>query len=304
MFSKKASWVGLVLHPLFETAIALGIVLLYLLWFIHGIGETATYEKRFLSTDIPLLMDSILAMPQKGNLYALYNPQRSTDFSTNYSFSFLKNQVIIMAGPADKKQVTGYYTSKPGIYVQEKQFIAKDAMIVPLFILQGNDLLIDNANKRELTYNRNIMPCSGPRFPGTLSIQGENAAAQLLLGQRWAVKSGGSGAFSMQIKQGQETVVKAYFNAEQPADQLAQSRRIACEVANAAVRGLDKIGIDVAGSAFIPINPKHTGSTDDDFLQGLGVLLEIDTPEKLDNVQTQVTPLALAVGEGVQNAKS
>jgi hypothetical protein len=294
MRSKKASWVGFVLHPTFETAIALGFVLLYLLWFIHGIGERATFEKKFISNDLPLLVDSILAMPQKGNLYAFYFPQKTAEFSTNYSFKFTKNTVTISVGENDLKAVSGYYTSDPEISIEEKDLKHTDAMVVPVFVKQGSKISIDNLNRRTFVYNRNIISCNDEPFTGRLQLAGNNTVEQLLLGQPWAEKSGGDGVLAVVLSQGEKTIVRAYVNAESG----AKSQRIACEAANAVVR--EMAGVEFEGSAVIPVNPKHTARTDDDFLQGTGVLIEIQSPSPI----AEQSALATAIATGVKNAKS
>ncbi len=301
MRSRKASWVGFVLHPTFETAIALAVVLLYLLWFIHGIGERTTFEKNFLATDMPLLIDSILAMPQPGNLYALYNPQRSTEYGTNYSFKFTKNTITVSAGKNDLKPVSGYYTSDPLISVEEKNLEHTDFMIVPLFVKQGNNLMIDNANKRSFAYNRNLMECSGPGFTGKLRILGSSPIEQLVLGQPWATKSAGDGVLGIKIVSSQETMIKAYINAEQSTENFAKTKRIACEIANSVLNALEELDVEVKGSAVVPINPVHTGTKDDDLVGPLGVLLEIESSEKFESIDSQ-QKIALAVGAGVRNA--
>ncbi len=304
MLSKKANWVGFILHPTFETAIALAVVLLYLLWYINGIGQATGFEKKFLATDIPLAIDSILAMPQDGNLYAMYLPQRSSKFQTNYSYIFTKNSVKVTLGDKDARAVTGYYTSDPSISIQEKTFVYKDRMIFPVFIKQGNNILIDNQNAREIDYNRNIIACNGPNTAPKLAVSGEGEAAQIaqrVKGFDWAVDSGGQGSFGIILSQGEKTIIKAYVDANQQPDSLAKSERIACEAANSVALALDKAGIDVSGVAVIPINPKQTSRKEDDSLAGFGVLLELQTPENLADKQQSI---ALAIGDGVKNAQS
>lgn len=313
--SKRGSWVGAVLHPAFEVFIAI-VVLVVMLQFIHGLGEKTQFEKRFLATDLALLMDAIPAMPQPGNLYTIYVPQRHVKFNTSYSFNFTKNAVAVGI-EKDTSPFVFHFTPEPGMPVREQDFAYQGAMIVPVIHKLGKEIIVDDANKATVRYLPEILSCDGPRFAGTFDVKPVHAAgpelpAEQALAQVVQGQVGGGVEGSLMVKIGSTPAdavfIKAYVHGENAAPLLAQSQRVGCEIANAVLALWEKQGIEVKGIAVIPINPTHTATKDDDVLEKgkVGVLLELGTLQRkgLFDDLAQQRAAGLAIVDGVQHARS
>lgn len=315
MRAKRGSWVGFVMHPTFETLMAIT-VMVVMLWFIHGLGEKTAFEKRFLATDLALLIDTIPAMPQPGNLWLLYVPQKNVKFDVKYGFTFSQGKVEVVTKKDDGSPGAFSFTPDPGMPVEDATFAYTNAMIVPLFLKQGKRVSIKNLNQRPYSYSREFLTCDGPAFRGALTVSpvhvsGAEAAAeqsiaektQGLLGQQ----SGGAAVLAIKLASAptDAALIKAYVNAENTPALLAQSQRLGCEIADAVLLQLDKQGIAVAGVAVVPINPDQTASDEDRVLANgkVGVLLEIEAKQQgLREDITQQRGLAFAIKDGVDHA--
>jgi hypothetical protein len=316
MRSKKGSWVGFALHPAFEVLVAMS-VMLALLYFIHSLDEKTSFEKRFLATDLALLIDSIPAMPQQGSLYLIYNPQRSNKFGTNYSYNFSDGYVAVMTKENDRQPGIYFFTQDPSMPVEKKVFMKTNAMIVPGFIKQGNQVLIEDRNKRTITYSPEMLSCNGQASSVKIiaSPSHENNPDYAMEKDMAAVVNGQSAYASgietpLIIRAGNTTpdqiFVKAYVNGENDPVLLSQSQRIGCEIANSVMLYWKNKGVDVLGAAVIPINPDQNAADDDNALAKgkIGVLVELGTIQQKGLFDaSNVVELGLAIATGVQNAK-
>ncbi|MBI5066546.1 hypothetical protein HZA97_10040 [Candidatus Woesearchaeota archaeon] len=80
--SKKGDVPSFVLTPTFRTLLALGVVLLTLLYFVNGIGGNTKFERQYYSRDIALLIDTVLSLPGNSNiLYSYDKPESETKFT-------------------------------------------------------------------------------------------------------------------------------------------------------------------------------------------------------------------------------
>lgn len=89
--NKKGGIVEFILTPAFTTTLVLGLVLLYLLWFVNGISTKTTFERQYLARDLALLIDAALSVP--GNLNIVYEPVK--DFKSDFTFEVTREQVIV-----------------------------------------------------------------------------------------------------------------------------------------------------------------------------------------------------------------
>ncbi len=308
--NKRASFVGFVLSPMFATIIALAVVLVYLLWFVGGVGESTTFEKRFLSTDLALLLDTLPAMPQPGNLLVFYNPQRSTKFKTDYTFRFSKNTVEVTAGDGDTRPGIAYYTSDPAMRVDETTLAHTTGMIVPAFVKQGRTIAITDLNKRDYDYHRALLACTDDDYRRPLTAvashsSGAAAPIEQFIAQAFSGMQAGAAQSTISIRiadtPSEKTVIKAFVSStDTPA-----TRRLACELANQIIKTLAKNDLEIAGAAVVPVNPAHTATDADTLLAQPGnVLLEIHVaPEQLA-AQDRQRAIAAALHDGVKHAQT
>ncbi len=82
MLNKKGDVPSFVLTPTFRTLLALGVVLLTLLYFVNGIGGSTKFERQYYSRDIALLIDTVLSLPGNSELlYSYDKPESETKFA-------------------------------------------------------------------------------------------------------------------------------------------------------------------------------------------------------------------------------
>jgi len=141
--SKKGEALDILMHPGFVMFVAV-LVLLYLLWFVHGIGSDMTYEKKFLATDLALTIDSLLA--SRDNVVLYYLPQ-AEDF-VNVTYSFEKNKVSVFeSSPSEKNAGIYYFTSDPDVFFVNSLLKIKSSEVFPRFSKIGSVLNIADAKK-------------------------------------------------------------------------------------------------------------------------------------------------------------
>lgn len=143
------------MHPAFVICVAV-FVLLYLVWFVYGLGTTYTFEKKFLATDIALTIDSLLAA--RNNVVLYYLPQRA-DFVPRFNYSFQRNEVVIFEGSMSEKNAGRYFfTSDPSVSMEDVSLKFSEPFVLPRFALLGNDLLIDDAHNPKYSFNLYLLP--------------------------------------------------------------------------------------------------------------------------------------------------
>jgi N-acetylmuramoyl-L-alanine amidase len=159
--SKRGEVADLLMHPVFVIFVAFS-VLLYLLWFAHGVGSAQTFEKKFLATDLALTIDSLLAA--KDNVILYYLPQ-GKEFTPKFNYSFDKNQVIIFEGKQIESNAGRYYfTSDPAISMKKTSLMFKEPFVLPRFALLGNELLIDDAHDPKKRLNMYLLSCPSKKL--------------------------------------------------------------------------------------------------------------------------------------------
>lgn len=308
--NKRGGFVGFVLSPMFATIIALAVVLLYLLWFVGGVGESTTFEKRFLSTDLALLIDTLPAMPQPGNLLAFYNPQRSTKFKTDYMFRFSKNTVEVLTIAGDTRPGTAYYTSDPVMRVDEATLTHATGMIVPAFVKQGSTIAITDLNKRDYDYHRALLACGNDDYRRPLTAiashsAGSAAPIEQFIAQAFSGMQAGTPQSTIAIRIADTPAEKPIVKAFVASTDTPATRRLACELANQIIKTLAKNDIDVAGAAVVPVNPAHTATDADTLLAQPGnVLLELHVTSEQLAPQDRQRAIAAALHDGVKHAQT
>lgn len=161
--SKKGEALDLLAHPAFVMLVAVA-VLMYLLWFVHGLGSTYTFEKKFLATDIALSIDSLLA--SRDNVVLYYLPQR-TDFSPKFNYSFEKNVITVFEDSMLEKNAGRYFfTSDPSVNFEETVLKFKEPFVLPRFALLGNNLLIDDVHGNKKKLNIFLLSCPSEKITG------------------------------------------------------------------------------------------------------------------------------------------
>ncbi|MBW2978752.1 N-acetylmuramoyl-L-alanine amidase [Candidatus Woesearchaeota archaeon] len=159
--SKKGEAVDILMHPVFITFVALA-VLLYLLWFVHGIGSESVFEKKFLAEDIALTIDSLLAA--RGNVVVYYQPQKQ-DYVPEFNYYFKKNQVIVHEDEVPESSAGRFFfTSDPKIDFKEKRLKFSEPFILPVFAKLGNRLIVDDAHNPEDNFNIFLLDCPDAKF--------------------------------------------------------------------------------------------------------------------------------------------
>jgi len=323
MRSKKASWVGAVLHPAFEVfmAIAVGLALLY---FIHSLGDKTDFEKRFIATDLALLLDAIPAMPQPGALYLFYHPQRSDKWDVKYGFNFGKNKVEVTAKKDDSNPGFFFFTPDPRLRIDQAVFPFADSVIAPLFIKQGTRIAIEDINKRKFKYNPNALVCTGARFNQRLDVwPGHEPAEPGGMDEEYIASAlQGTGVVEpasliidpakpklvlyLEDVPADDMAIKAFVHGSSDPAVLAASQRVACEIVNSLLDVFYEKDIPVIGAAVVPFDPVHTAGESDDYLTAAkgGVVLRFGSLKRPEftspDFQQQA---ALAIKGGIENAK-
>jgi len=160
--SKKGEAMDILVHPGFVIFVAV-MVLLYLMWFIYGLGSDFGFEKDFLATDMALTIDALLAA--QGNVVLYYLPQRA-DVSYGFMYAFEKNKVSVFEHRKNEKSAGVYFfTSHPGISISEKVLNFSLGSSLPLLSLIGKKLdLADAGDKENSAINLYKLRCPGQKF--------------------------------------------------------------------------------------------------------------------------------------------
>lgn len=159
--SKRGEAVDILMHPAFVIFVAV-LVLLYLLWFINGLGSDYTFEKKFLATDLALTVDSLLA--SKDNVILYYLPQ-SQDFTPRFTYSFEKNKITIFEdNKLEKNAGVYFFTSDPSVSIEESSLNFKEPFVLPRLAKIGNNLFIDDAHEKKYVLNPYLLSCPSKKI--------------------------------------------------------------------------------------------------------------------------------------------
>lgn len=159
--SKRGEALDLLMHPAFVIFIAV-FLLVYLLWFIHGIGSDASYEKKFLATDLALTVDSLLA--SRDNVVLYYLPQ-AKEYAPKFSYDFSKNIVTVFESSKNENDAGVYYfTSDPSVSFAPVSLKPSLPFILPKFSKVGRTLFVSDGNRKGSGANVYALPCSEKRY--------------------------------------------------------------------------------------------------------------------------------------------
>lgn len=147
----------ILMHPGFVIFVSV-LLLFYLLWFIHGLGSDASFEKKFLATDMALTIDSLLA--SRDNVVLYYLPQ-AKDYVPKFTYDFSKNIVTVFeSAKAEKSAGVYYFTSDPSVSLSPTVLKQSLPFILPKFSKIGRALNIVDGN---LDKKSNIYALSCPK---------------------------------------------------------------------------------------------------------------------------------------------
>lgn len=133
----------MLMHPAFIIFVAV-LVLFYLLWFIHSMGSSLSFEKRFMAADMALTVDSLLAA--KDNVVLYYVPQNEK-FVPKFNYDFDSNVVTVFEGAKDEAEAGVYYfTSDPSIKFDRTLVKFRPPFVLPRFSRRGSTLSVDDGN--------------------------------------------------------------------------------------------------------------------------------------------------------------
>ena len=306
MHSKKgATFLGLTIPPIFGTLLVTAIVMVALLWFVNGLDDQTIFQKRFLATDLSLVIDTIYTMPQLGSLFVIYHPQRSLEFGRAFSYDFDKNKVTVSEKQGDQRAGTAFFTPKPGQSVEKSILNYEETFIVPIITKQDDIISISDVNKKKFSYSRSELTCTGPGikkkyFPtGTGEVSSK--IAKVISGADVAATD--SSAPKLVITQTEAPVVKVYFNGNSNPSSIVESKRAGCEIVNRVRELLYNNDIVVKESGVVPVNPAQTSLGSDDSLKAGDLFLVIGQQSQFNNIEFQ-RKLANAVKEGLVHARS
>ncbi len=159
--SKKGAVIDILMHPAFITFVAV-LVLLYLLWFVNGLGSDLTFEKKYLATDIALTMDSLLA--SRDNVVLYYLPQRK-EFNPKFNYDFKKNRITVYQESKPESSAGKYFfTSDPSIKLKEITLSFKPPFVLPRFAKIGNKILVDDVHDPKHNINILLLSCPEKKF--------------------------------------------------------------------------------------------------------------------------------------------
>lgn len=144
--SKKGDLVSIMMNPVFETVLVLGVVGLILFSIIATMKDRADFDRQFLSTDVALIIDTLYTMPE--TVYLEY----SKDVK-NFSFKFDKNTVDVYE--EDKQPLIAYFIDD-----KNAPLLFKTLNKVPIemaFFKQGNKFQVNY--KDDIKFNDFVVVC-------------------------------------------------------------------------------------------------------------------------------------------------
>ena len=154
--NKRATFVDMIFSPLFETILALGVVLTYLLWFISSFASDVNFEKGFMATDIALSVDLMMLFP--GNIDILYSPHIS-NYNNFFSFNFLKDKVEVFQDNNDKNKGIYYFSLKRNIGFKEKRLDFNSTDVTIRLSKVGNDFFVSDIDKELISFDSHQISC-------------------------------------------------------------------------------------------------------------------------------------------------
>ncbi|MBI4918366.1 N-acetylmuramoyl-L-alanine amidase [archaeon] len=147
--NKKGGVVEFILTPTFTTLLALGIVLLYLLWFVNGTAAKTSFERQFLSKDLSLIIDTILSLP--GNFNLLYSPHKP-EFQGNFTFMFSNETVTVK----DEGENYNRYLGRKDIILKPTTIIPSKEGTILKIIKTGDQIDVSNIYEKKKVFDRQI----------------------------------------------------------------------------------------------------------------------------------------------------
>jgi len=157
--SKKGTVLEIIMTPTFTTAVVLGIVLIGMLTRINAFGETKTFEKKFIATDLALVIDTLQA--SRGNAFVIFMQE------FNFSIDISKNTVLVFEGAKDKDKTGGiyYFVEEANLSTNYKTFEPKDRAITSIILSkQGNEIAIGSRQTNpDFTPNLEAISCQKPQ---------------------------------------------------------------------------------------------------------------------------------------------
>jgi len=294
--SKRGEALDILMHPGFVMFIAV-LVLIYLLWFVQGIGSDMTYEKKFLATDLALTIDSLLA--SRDNVVLYYLPQ-AEDF-VNVTYSFEKNKVSVFESSVSEKNAGIYYfTSDPDVFFVNSLLKIKSSEVFPRFSKIGRVLNIADA-KKEGVVNIYSLVCPKEKYnlgnivfdpahgfdakldQGDKGFSSGSVYEYVLTREISSIlhvlDTGTINSFTRdsdidlpvdaRINGIQDSVISLHIGSVSGSDIFVKayinydsyvrdaSQKLACELVNRVSSALINAGVKVSGVAVIPVIPSH-----------------------------------------------
>ena len=247
LHSRKGSTEDLVLPPLFVIGIALGIVLLVLLHAIYSIGSSDEFEKRFVATDLALLIDSLYAVRPDVTLTIQYPP-------VHYQGIISANTVTVFSKNKDDGKAF-FFTEDPAYRFQYGSWLSEK----PITLYKtGNDLGVGELSR--------LKPYCTPSTKTFGLAISEEALRQSTL--NWAEKSG-KPAIMGTITPGRPSL-KLFVN------QNKDSELIACRIAQTLfekMNDLTTFAIIPFSTAFLHDDAQKTIAASPD----IGIFIELTT---------------------------
>lgn len=246
--NKRANVMDLVLQPLFVTIVALGIVLLILLSSINDIKSSTTYEKKFYSADMALLIESMFALPKDINAEMKYS------FPAEFGMTVENNAVKIL--PEEAKLF--YFTEDPLYRLQTISLQPSKIATTLLFYKAGNNVGIDN--RASFSPNPNSQYCEYPAPSLKLTVD-----YRATISDKPTLIVTGDALLSARLNTSGEAIAKIYISP------VKGSEQIACIISQEII---NNIGIN---TAIIPVNTQLLSADDARImLQGAAPALYID----------------------------
>ena len=144
------------LKPIWDVLIELVIVVIVgavLLAIVFKASQNDIFEKRFLSKDMALLLDTLYA--SRGNSVFVYGN------SLNFSFDFRDSRAGVYNKPRDIKKYTTnsvyLFTESSSVDFSDKELISEKKALKPIFAKLGSSILVKD--KDEFFYDINEIKC-------------------------------------------------------------------------------------------------------------------------------------------------
>lgn len=230
---RRGNVVDIVLHPLFVTVVAIGIVMVIVFGKIYLLGSSQEFERQYAATDLGLLIDSLYAVRPDVNFYI------SDALPKGIGFKLDKNLVTVYSSsPEDAEDAKSFWFTEDPVY----------KLSYGNFPPQKSNILIT----RFVRFGHNLVPLAkGAVLPDMAVPYCEKVPEMsLALARTYDFSNqpttlvSGDALMKVVVSNGEKNIAKVFVN------QNPLSAQMACKLLEKMV---PELGLE--GFAIVPVNP-------------------------------------------------